>query len=166
MRKWFKNCGSVVLCCVLSFLVLPSVSAQELGSTITQVDAVTVVSADGCSETTTTTTTVSTFIGQDPETETYEEQPPPSYQITGVTTESVTTDLPCGEPPVPTPPVVEPPEDEVLGVTLVYDEDEVLGVTLVRTGSDVDKPIALGAMLIGVGGIFVATSKKRRNNES
>ena len=154
MRKWFKNCGSVVLCCVLSFLVLPSVSAQELGSTITQVDAVTVVSADGCSETTTTTTTVSTFIGQDPETETYEEQPPPSYQITGVTTESVTTDLPCGEPPVPTPPVVEPPEDEVLGVTLV------------RTGSDVDKPIALGAMLIGVGGIFVATSKKRRNNES
>ena len=154
MRKWFKNCGSVVLCCVLSFLVLPSVSAQELGSTITQVDAVRVVSADGCSETTTTTTTVSTFIGQDPETETYEEQPPPSYQITGVTTESVTTDLPCGEPPVPTPPVVEPPEDEVLGVTLV------------RTGSDVDKPIALGAMLIGVGGIFVATSKKRRNNES
>jgi hypothetical protein len=156
MRKWFKNCGAVVFCCVLSFLVLPSVSAQELGSTITQVDAVTVVSADGCSETTTTTTTVSTFIGQDPETETYEEQPPPSYEITGVTTESVTTDLPC----------VEPPEDEVLGVTLVNDEDEVLGVTLVRTGSDVDKPIALGAMLIGVGGIFVATSKKRRNNES
>ena len=166
MRKWFKNCGAVVFCCVLSFLVLPSVSAQELGSTITQVDAVTVVSADGCSETTTTTTTVSTFIGQDPETETYEEQPPPSYQITGVTTESVTTDLPCVEPPVAEPPVVEPPEDEVLGVTLVNDEDEVLGVTLVRTGSDVDKPIALGAMLIGVGGIFVATSKKRRNNES
>ena len=48
----------------------------------------------------------------------------------------------------------------------VVPEDEVLGVTLVRTGSDVDKPIALGAMLIGVGGIFVATSKKRRNNES
>jgi hypothetical protein len=166
MRKWFKNCGAVGLCCVLSFLVLPSVSAQELGSTITQVDAVTVVSADGCSETTTTTTTVSTFIGQDPETETYEEQPPPSYEITGVTTESVTTDLPCVEPPVAEPPVVEPPEDEVLGVTLVNDEDEVLGVTLVRTGSDVDKPIALGAMLIGVGGIFVATSKKRRNNES
>ena len=47
------------------------------------------------------------------------------------------------------------------------DDDEVLGeVVLALTGSNVDLPIAIGAGLIGVGGLLVAATKKRRSDDS
>ena len=42
--------------------------------------------------------------------------------------------------------------------------DEVLGLAI--TGSNVNMPVAVGASLIGAGGLLVAAARKRRNELS
>ena len=67
---------------------------------------------------------------------------------------------------VPLNSVVEVFEDELVPVECsppLTDAvpDEVLGLAI--TGSNVNMPVAVGATLIGVGGILVAAGRKRRN---
>lgn len=40
-------------------------------------------------------------------------------------------------------------------------EDEVLGEVIAFSGSNVDKPIAFGATMIGLGGLFLLAARKR-----
>lgn len=110
------------------------------------------IAADGCSEEITTTTTTLVGGGEPVipggEYESRDNVVPltPSTLVTDVTEQTIET--PC-DPPSATPP------DEVLGE-----------VILAVTGSDIDVPIAVGAALIGSGGLLVVASKRRRSRNT
>lgn len=114
----------------------------------------TVTSADGCTQDiTTTTTTLVTDADPVVPTDEYETRTGtesvvrPSQIVTVTTAQNL---LPCDE-------------DEVLGITV--EPDEVLGeVVLATTGSNIDMPLAVGAGLIGMGGLLVVASKRRRSS--
>lgn len=112
------------------------------------------IAADGCSaQITTTTTTLVTATEPVIPAEEYEGSSgaAPVVRPALVTDVSESTvELPCEDPTA-----TDDPPDEVLGE-----------VILAVTGSDIDVPIAIGAALIGSGGLLVVASKRRRSRDA
>ena len=169
MRRTVWAAGLVFL--VLGALAAPTASAQstetlevlESGETLIvntlitdggnlKVITETLVAVDGCSEkvTITTETLVTDTIPVVP-TQEYESR---SESLAPVVRPTLTTTVTeeererdCDEP--------------------ILEGDEVLGeVILAVTGSDIDTPIAAGAVLIATGGLLVAASKRRRSSQA
>lgn len=116
----------------------------------------TLISADGCRATITTTTT--SVVSNSAPVIPFEEYEgrggsAPASRPTLITDVTTTEEERSCSPPL----TLDDPGDPA-------DPDEVLGeVVLATTGSDIDVPIAVGAGLIGVGGLLVAAAAKRRH---
>ena len=141
MRNLIWRAVTLVLCACLGFtLFAPAASAQD--------GEVTVINGE-CF--TNTPTSVINII--EAEVEVAAEYPLSAtrqvQRIGEEVIENVLTQVPC------TPPLTLP--EEVSG--------KVVAIIAVG-GSNVDLPVALGASLIGVGGLFVAAARKRRNEFS